>query len=281
MSETTSAPTTVQWLRTAAVRISTGSGRLSAHLARRTVARARALYPRLRAWLARSTGLKWWLKIGVLVGAAALARKLAVAVLGGVYLRIESGAWAPLLWITALAWTIAAYRAGRPGWKPKTPAAAAEKPDDTPAPEDQALAEAAAEQPPAGPPPVSPVSPVALVAAVRDIGTPHAQLRPLAEHLRTTTDAVRAAAAALGWPIKDVRMEGRSASAGLRWDEFPSPDRAYPSRGVVGAGERADDNDDDSPEEEPREGFRVERIGHGGRLVTDPAETVRHHKITS
>ncbi|MEV0441824.1 hypothetical protein AB0I84_05935 [Streptomyces spectabilis] len=269
-------PTTVQWLRTAGVRIYTGSGRLTIHLGSRAATRARALCTRLRDWLGRSSGLKWCLKVGALIGAAVLARKIGAAVLGSVYVRVESGAWAPLLWITALAWTIAAYCAGRPGWEPKTPAAVAEKPDDTPASEDEAPTKAGAEQPPAGPPSVSPV---ALVAAVRDIGTPHAQLRPLAEHLGTTTDAVRAAAAALGWPVKDVRMEGRSASAGLRWDEGPSPDRAYPSRGVVGAGQRADDNDDDSPEEGPREGLRVEDIGHGGRLVTDPTETIRHHKV--
>ncbi|MEU8956035.1 hypothetical protein AB0C93_17225 [Streptomyces sp. NPDC048518] len=91
---------------------------------------------------------------------------------------------------------------------------------------------------------------------------------------------MRAAAAAQGWPIKDVRMAGRSASAGLRWDEVPTLPPLEPSPGVAGAGERADDNDDDSSGEGDEEGLRVEAIGHGGRLVRDPAHTVRHHKTS-
>jgi hypothetical protein len=106
-------------------------------------------------------------------------------------------------------------------------------------------------------------------------------LKPLAEHLGTTTDAVRAAAGAVGWPVKDVRMEGRSSSAGLRWDDCPSPTILAPSSGVVGAGQHADDNDDDTEGEHPREGFRVQAIGQGGRLVHDPADAVRHHQIKS
>jgi hypothetical protein len=94
--------------------------------------------------------------------------------------------------------------------------------------------------------------------------TPHAQLKPLAEHLGTTTDAVRATAAGLGWAVKDVRMQGRSASAGLRWDEAPSPEQAYPSPGVVGAGQPADDNDDD----------RVRAV-----LVQDRENPVRTHVV--
>ena len=99
---------------------------------------------------------------------------------------------------------------------------------------------------------------------MREVGTPHAQLKPLAEHLRTTTDAVRAAAAGMGWAVKDVRMQGRSASAGLRWDEVPSPEQAYPDPGVVGAGQLADDDNDD----------RVRAL-----LVQDQKNPVRTHVV--
>lgn len=269
-----SAPTTVQWLRAAAGRVCIGSQRLAVHLARRLLARTRALYERIRDWLGASTGLSWWLKAAVLVLAVILLRKIVTGIAGGVYRRIESGAWSWMLWPAVLLWLIAAYRAGRPDWKPKTPAAAAAEEPEPEAENPPASATSSTEQTPAGPPPVSPV---ALVAAVRDIGTPHAQLRPLAEHLRTTTDAVRAAAAGLGWPVKDVRMAGRSASAGLRWDEAPSLPPLDPSPGVVGAGQRADDNDDRRGERSG-EGLRVEAIGQGGAIVYDPAETIRHHK---
>ncbi len=272
-----SAPTTVQWLRAAAGRISTGSQRLAVHVARRTAARARALYQRIRAWLGSSTGLSWWLKVAVLVLAFMLLRKVFLGITGGVYRRIESGAWSWMLWPAVLLWLIAAYRAGHPDWKPKAPAPAAAAAEEPEPKDEHPPADVASdtEQTPAGPPPVSPV---ALVAAVRDIGTPHAQLRPLAEHLGTTTDAVRAAAAGLGWPVKDVRMAGRSASAGLRWDEVPSLPPLDPSPGVVGAGQRADDNDDDGTGGGREKRLRVEAIGQGGAIVYDPAETIRHHK---
>ncbi|WP_030569634.1 hypothetical protein [Streptomyces aureocirculatus] len=272
-------PTTRQWLRTAAVRVHTGSSRLVLHAARRAIARARALYTPARAWLSRSSGLKWCAKVALLIAAAAITRKIGTVILGGAYRQIASGAWWGLLWTAAIVWVIAAYRVGHPGWKPKQPvtpeagAKAEGQAEDTDAQEKT-------EAPPAQPHGPLPVSPVGLVAAVRDIGTPNAQLVPLAAHLGTTTDAVRAAAATLGWPVKDVRMEGRSASAGLRWDEAPTPPPLAPSSTGVAAGHAADDNDDDNPEEGGRKGTRVRHIGQGGRVVTDPAETVRHHKIT-
>jgi hypothetical protein len=140
----------------------------------------------------------------------------------------------------------------RDGWEPRHPAPEPSADDEQRADGDQAK-DSAVEQAPAGPPPISPV---ALIAAARDIGTPHAQLKPIAEHLSTTTDVVRAAAAGMGWPIKDVRMAGRSASAGLRWDECPSPAPVDPSPGVVGTGRAADDNHDGTGEEGCREGGR-------------------------
>ncbi|MFF9002631.1 hypothetical protein ACF1GW_35590 [Streptomyces achromogenes] len=267
-----SAPTTAQWLRTAVDRVAVGSTRLAAYRGGRLIRGARSRYKRIRAWVGESRGFDKWLRVALLVGAALVARAVGVALARWAYDRIQSGAWWHLLVAAALAWTSAAYRAGRADWQPT--------PDPAPAdvaPDGDEEADAAGEQPepteqaPAGPPPVSPDE---LVAAVRDIGTPHAQLKPLADHLGTTTDAVRAAARRMGWAVKDVRMAGRSSAAGLRGDEAPSPPPAEPLPGVVGAGQPADDNDDDTDGEGPGEGVRVVRTD-GGLIIYDLADTHR------
>ncbi|MFF9894956.1 hypothetical protein [Streptomyces longispororuber] len=259
-------PTTVQWLRQAAVRVYTGSSRLAIHLGRRTVARARAVYPRLRDWLARSTGLKWWVKIAALASAAALARKIGTAVLGGIYLRIESGAWAPLLWIATAAWIIAAYRAGRPGWKPK----------ERPAPESTGTKPSAADAAPAAEGPALP-SLHDLRESLATVGTPHAHLAVLAADLGTTSERVREALLQHGVPVETVRMRGRGSSTGIKGDALPT--RAPSPGGVVGAGQPANNDNNNAPVAPTQKGLRVERIGQGGRLITDPAETIRHHKV--
>ncbi|MEU6597876.1 hypothetical protein [Streptomyces flaveolus] len=222
------------------------------------------------------------LRLAVLLGAAALLRKIAVAVAGGVYGRVADGGAPVVMFGAAALFTVAAYRCGHPDWKPKPKsAAAAETPEAEPGEEADAdtdvPAGTVAEPKPTGPPPISPA---ALVAAVRDIGTPHAQLKPLAEHLGTTTDVVRATAAGMGWQVKDVRMAGRSASAGLRWDEVPSPPPADPFPSVVGAGQPADDNDDDIGGEGPEKGVRVVRTD-GGLIVYDLADTHRRRGTVS
>ncbi|GHA95442.1 hypothetical protein GCM10010330_57000 [Streptomyces tendae] len=266
-------PSTMQWIRQAGQRIATGSGRLATHLASRALHLGRRVWQRSAGWLGEASGLAWLLRLAALLAAAALLRKVATAVAAGVYARVEAGAAPWLMWSTAGLWVVAAYRCGRDSWKPKGPVA--ERPSG-----EQLEADGQDQEPSEPPAPAAPrpVSPVALIAAVRDIGTPHAQLKPLAEHLFTTTDAVRAAAAGMGWPVKDVRMAGRSASAGLRWDECPSPDQADPSPGVVGAGERADDNDDDTGGERPREGIAV-RHTDGGLVIYDLADTHRRRGI--
>ena len=264
-----SAPTTMQWLRTAASRISVGSGRLATHQARRAVDFGRRRYEAIAGWVGKSSGLAWLAKVALLLVLASRIRILLTAIAERVYERVESGAWGGLLFTAAGLWLVGAYRAGRDGWEPKQRPKPTQPVDEEPAGED--------EQPPITPPPVSPV---ALVSAVRDIGTPHAQLKPLAEHLGTTTDEVRAAAQRMAWAVKDVRMQGRSASAGLRWDEAPSPSEAYPHPTVVGTGQAADDDNDDTNAQEPEERFRVVPIGSEGHIVYDAQDTVRHHKVS-
>lgn len=242
-----SVPTTVQWLRAAVSRVAIGSGRRADQVASGVVRRVSRAYDRASGWVREASGFAMLFRLGLLVAAAALLRRMAVAVGGAVCRHLEDGS--RLLWVAALWWIVAAYRAGADGWEPKAQVSA--QPEAS-ADEVEAAASEAADEPAAtvkSEPPAPPFSDVALVAAVRDIGTPNAQLVPLAEHLATTTDAVRAAAARLGWPVKDVRQTGRSASAGLRWDEAPTPPpiapSPAPSSGVVGAGQETDDNDDD------------------------------------
>ncbi|MFK0062634.1 hypothetical protein ACIQTN_25830 [Streptomyces werraensis] len=266
-----SAPTTMQWIRQAARRLSTGSARLATHLLARAIGGARAVWRRAVGWLGETSGLSWLLRLAVLLAVAAVLRKIVTALAVALYARVEAGSTPWLLWGTAGLWVVAAYRCGRDDWTPKT--RAGEPSEDS----EQQPEEPAVEAPTlAGPPPVSPVE---LAAAVHAIGTPHAQLRPLAEHLGTTTDAVRAAAAGMGWPVKDVRMAGRSSTAGLRADEAPPLPSPGPSRGVVGAGQAADDNDDDASGEGRREGLRKEPIGQSAFILRDPAEAVRHHTV--
>ncbi|KMS69802.1 hypothetical protein ACH49_26050 [Streptomyces leeuwenhoekii] len=270
-----STPTTMQWIRQAGHRVHTGSGRLAAHLAGGAVRRSRAVWRRVTGWLAEGEGLGWLLRLAVLLGVAVILRKVVVAVAGGLYAAVADGRAPWLMWGAAGAWLGAAYRCGQDGWAPR-PATA----EPQPAPEqddDQGQAELAAAPAPAPASPSVP-SPVALIAAVRDIGTPHAQLVPLAQHLGTTTETVRAAAAALGWPVKDVRMKGRSSAAGLRWDEVPSPPEESPSPGVVGAGQPADDNDDDTAAQGPREGIDVRRTD-GGLIIYDLADRHRRRGV--
>lgn len=268
-----SAPTTVQWLHTAIIRVGVGSGRRAAYLAAWVAHRSRRIWTRARGWLDEGVGLGWLLRAGLLLVAAAILRKILTAIAAGIYHRIEDGGAPWLLWGAAVCWIVSAYRAGAEDWKPKRPAAPGPADEE----QEQAAPDGGKQMPTAGQPKALPVSPVALVAAVRDVGTPHAQLKPLAKHLGATTDAVRAAAAGLGWAVKDVRMQGRSASAGLRWDEAPSPAEAYPLPGVVGAGQGHATTTTTSGAVAEK-GLRVVPIGAEGKIVYDPADAVRYFK---
>lgn len=262
-----SAPTTRQWLRTAVHRIAVGSGRRTTYLTAWTAHRARRIWQCATGWLGKGTGVGWVLRLAVLLAVTAVARKIGTAVAAGIYHRAADGRAPWLLWGAALWWIVSAYRAGAEGWTPKRPAVPAQKTGSNKGEEPAAEVggEDAASSAPA-PEPERVISPIELIAAVRDVGTPHAQIVPLAGHLRVSTDAVRAAAARMGWAVKDVRQAGRSASAGLRWDEVPAPLPVDPSPGVVGAGQRADDNDDDTLREGPREGVHVAHIDNGLRI---------------
>lgn len=250
-------PTTKQWIRAAADRVSLGSTRLITHHVGRFLRTAKS---RVSSW-------PWWVQLI----AAGVALKCGVPVLTalGDWAHRKATASRSGLFIAAALWLLSAYRVGHPDWKPKT---TEQGPDADPPQAEQPETAAEEPQPPFAP---ASISPTELVAAVRDVGTPNAQLVPLAEHLRVSTAAVRAAAAAVRWPVKDVRQDGRSSSAGLRWDDCPSPESTYPLSGVVGAGQSADDNDDDSEEGQTGSGVRVKAIGLAGHSL------FRRHNVES
>lgn len=277
-----SAPTTVEWLRTAVARISVGSGRLSVHIGRRAAAYGLRRGKSMKAGVEAAAGFDKGLRIGLLVGALFLARKVGTAIARWAYHRIESGAWGPFLFAAAGVWIVAAYRCGRPGWEPKqrpakdAPEAAEVEPEDV---EEQPVETPQPE--PAKPPAVvleKPPLPTleAFLGAMAKVGTPHAHLSVLAPELGTTPERLREALT--GWcvPVQDVRMPGRSASTGVRGDRLPR--LPAPSGDVVGAGQ-APTTTTTAGGANAGEGLWVEPIGLGGRLVHDPRDTARSHQV--
>lgn len=242
-----SAPTTVEWLRTAAARVGTGSGRLTMHLARRTVARVRRVYEGLWDWVGQSaSGFDKVFRLAVLAVGVLIVRKTGTAIVRWAYERIESGAWGPVLFAAAGVWIVCAYRAGKPGWTPKAPKEKAKPEAEEAAPADES--HKAGEAPEGAPvvslekPPLP--TPVAFVSALSRLGTPHAHLSVLAPELGTTPDLMRQALAGWGIPVEDVRMKGRGTSTGVKGDPFPT--LRTPSDGVVDAGQPTNNNDNNT-----------------------------------
>ncbi|MFI8535372.1 hypothetical protein ACIGMX_34645 [Streptomyces aquilus] len=219
-----SAPTTVQWLRAAIIRVGVGSGRRGAYLGAWIVHRGRRTWQRATGWLDEGEGFGWWLRLALLLLGAAILRKIVTALAVGIWHRIESGSAPWLLWGAATWWVVSAYRAGVEDWKPKRPAAPDTPPEsDAPpaeeqvelTPADKAVDEdLAAEQLAAGPP--LPILPDLRISLLR-IGTPHAHITALADDLGTTAERVREALAKWGIPVEPVRMKGRpSSSTGVK-----------------------------------------------------------------
>lgn len=113
------APTTVQWIRRAGQRLSTGSVRLATHLAARALDKGCRIWNRGRDWLAEASGVAWLLRLGVLLAVAWILRKILAAIATGLYLTVANGGRPWLMWGVALAWVIGGYRCGHPDWKPK------------------------------------------------------------------------------------------------------------------------------------------------------------------
>ena len=239
------APSSREWLRTAVDRVSVGSSRLAARTAGRAISGVRGLVGRWPGW------------VRLLLAALVLLRGPGIlARLGDrVHERVESGAWTGVLTVGALLWTVAAYRAGG---------------DETESAEDEEPVEAAVEEPPF--PSLDDVR-----ASLARVGTPHAHLAVLAADLGVTPDRLRDVLAEWDIPVRAVRMQGRGTSTGVKagtlLDLSAAPD------GVVAAGQPSNNNSNNAPADEAREGLRVEPIGQAGAVVRDPADAVRHHDL--
>ncbi|WP_075737525.1 hypothetical protein [Streptomyces acidiscabies] len=272
-----SAPTTVQWLRRAVERIAVGSGRRTTQAARAAVRLARRVWNSGRGWLDEATGaVSWVIRAALLLLAVLIVRKVVTAIAVGLYGRIADGGAPWLLWGAALAWTIAAYRAGTDDWKPEQAA------EDVPATasEDKGKGEdeGSGEEPPEDP---RVRFRNELAVALHTVGSPHAHISALAEYLTAPADRVRAALTEVGIPISGaVRMKGRpvAVSPGVKREDFPPLpplDQEGPPGGVLAC----NNNSNNSDGEGPREGLRVERTD-AGITIYDLADTHRHHKIT-
>ncbi len=118
-----------------------------------------------------------------------------------------------------------------------------------------------------------------LCESLARVGTPHAHIAVLAHDLGTTPDRVREALDACGVAVGAVRMQGRGSSTGVKGDALPAP-RPAPG-GVVAAGQPDDNDNNNALPVEPEKGPRVQRIGQGGTVVSNPADPVRHHDVRS
>lgn len=235
-----SAPTTVQWLRTAATRVSVGSARLAAHLAVGMARRGLKEWRRATGWLGEGQGIGWLLRLAVLIGVAAILRKLGMSVLAALYGHVAAGGAPWLMWGAAAVWLIAAYRCGRDDWQPKQrPKPAPEQPveqqlaDDA----DEEQPEPAVEQAPTGPPLPSLAD---LRLSLAKVGTPHAHLAVIAADLGTTADRVREALAEWSIPVEAVRMQGRGTSTGVKGGTHPALEPTPDD--VVAAGQLSNNN---------------------------------------
>lgn len=178
----------------------------------------------MRVWIAvwtgssrLSTAVAGWLLGGG--GAGIFGRLLLVLAAAGF---VKGLPWTTRIVVgVALVWLVTAVLVGLRLPDPTAPRQAAEVPTGT--------GQAAAVPPGA-------VAREQLVQALHTVGAPHAHTSALAEHLGTSTDAVRAALAAARIPLSGgVRMKGRpvAVSPGVKSSDFPP----LPSPGQEAAGE--------------------------------------------
>lgn len=185
----------------------------------------------MRVWLAIFTGSSAICRgIAAWIAGAPTLRLVAVVVAGG-FLRGWPG-WDVAVPAAAVVWLIAAVVMGLRLPNPLAPAAPADEgkvpadEGDQDAPDEDALA-------PGG------IPRERLVQALHEVGAPHAHTAALAEHLDTSTEAVREALAAAGIPTQGgVRMKGRkvAVSTGVRNSDFPplpSPGGETAQEGVL------------------------------------------------
>jgi hypothetical protein len=256
----TTAPTTGEWLRTAARRIARGSGilgRRAVQLGHRT-ARRRATAARqgIGGWLADATGaLDTALRWALLAAAGWLALHLAGLPLHALR-RLAAHRW--LLWPAALGWCTAAYRTGADPGRGEAPAAPADDESDPQhtTPDETALA--------------------SLLHQLAD-GTRGLHLTTLADELRThypaqqwRTRDVRALLAEHGVRVRDgVRLPGTGVREGVHRDDLPPLPRAteHPAGPDETAGQDSNNNSNNS---------RTTRFPGGVVVVSTPDDANPH-----
>lgn len=243
------APTTAERRHTAADRVCRGSERLVTLLGRRVASACRTCWARGSGWLDDASGLSWVVRAAALAGGALVAARIGVAVLAGAEHRIQAERW--LMFPATGAWLVASYRVGHSDWQPKgRPTTDAPDLPDAEEPDGEADPDGAQDDDGTAAREVTPTAaPLPtrgqLAAALHHLGTPHCHTAALAEGLGITVDRAREALAAAGIPTDTVRMRGRGSSTGVRCGDFPPLplDEEGTLGGVVAAGERANNND--------------------------------------
>ncbi|MFF2964248.1 hypothetical protein ACFVT1_36395 [Streptomyces sp. NPDC057963] len=198
-----------------------------------------------------------WLRGAVLLGAAY-----------GAWKGVTAAPWVPIP--AAGVWLVASLYAKAPA-EPEGEAEEQKEEGAESAAEDGANVEGSA-APPVEEPPLP--SHQALHEALSRVGTPHAHIAVLAEDLGTPAERVRAALDQLSIPVEAVRMRGRGSSTGIRANKFPAPSHApvAPSGGVVGAGQSANNDNNNTVNLVHREGLVIAYTDD----VTNPVRTHVH-----
>lgn len=224
------APTTMQWLRTAARRITAGTTVLAGRLIRRSTKTARTrgigLRAGISAWMGESTGaLEALLRWAMLAGAAWISWFLVRLCLGAGAHILTHARW--LLWPAAVWYLVAAYRAGNPAETPKPDAETAGEPDEA----------ETAEQPIPDVP-----RPVFLALLYAELGDGRAvhlarAARALARHYTEYPWDVPAVAALCAahqiTTVDKVRAHGKGATRGVRREALPAVSSAPPAAPAV------------------------------------------------
>ncbi len=265
------APTSMQWVRAAAGRLTVGSERLAATRAQAVVAWVRDTWARTMSWLGEASGIAWAVRLAVLLAAAWVLRKVGVAVGGAAARRLDASPW--LMWPALALWIIAAWRAGHPDKDPsKPPEAPAGTPDAT------------------GTGPAAGLTVHQIRALLHDAlhTDDQAHVAVLADRLTEATgrawDAadVRAAAEAAGARVeRGVRMPGRSPSTGIRRHTLPTPSPTPPPEpvaGVVVAGQEPATGAATATATPPATPHPSDEE-RGFRIVQDTDNPHRHHVI--
>ncbi|WP_371099290.1 hypothetical protein [Streptomyces sanglieri] len=218
-------------------------------------------------WLCQhcGRGVVAWCRGGHRDDLKGVAAEYGVWLRGAVLLGAAYGAWRGVVaapWALAPAagvWLVASLYAKPPaeqeeeeGQEEEEAAPAAEATTSSEEPEPAGAAVPPVEEPPLP-------SHQDLHESLSRVGTPHAHIAVLAEDLKTTPERVRAALAQLSVPVEDVRMRGRRSSTGIRGDRFPAPPPTpgTPSVGVVGAGQSANNDNNNASSTVHREGLVI------------------------